>query len=63
MQHLSVIALRKATVCILNKSCCMRALAFRSENLDRIASEQKCSTKSSTVTTPSGLSEPTLQRP
>ena len=52
VQHLSVIAKGKLrNACILNKSSCMRALAFRSENLDCMASQQKCSTKSSTVTT------------
>ena len=52
VQHLSVIAKGKLrNACILNKSSCMRALAFMSENLDCMASQQKCSTKSSTVTT------------
>ena len=52
VQHLSVIAKGKLrNACILNKSSCMRALAFRSDNLDCMASQQKCSTKSSTVTT------------
>ena len=52
VQHLSVTAKGKLrNACILNQSSCMRALAFRSDNLDCIASQQKCSTKSSTVTT------------
>lgn len=52
VQHLSVIAKGKLrNACILNKSSRMRALAFRSDNLDCMASQQKCSTKSSTVTT------------
>lgn len=51
-QHLSLIVKGKLrNACILNKSSCMRALAFRSDNLDCMASQQKCSTKSSTVTT------------
>lgn len=41
VQHLLVIAKGKLrNVCILNQSSCMRALAFRSENLDCIASQQ-----------------------
>jgi len=41
VQYLSVIDKRKLrNACILNKSSCMRALAFRSDNLDCIASQQ-----------------------